>query len=272
MVILYGNIFRVTRNRLPADVRFRRRDSCAAQSRRLEGARVTTGRRLMKLVRRQSPTTATTSPGQHQAINFDNSSASSDGRQSDMLSRQASRRNSECFEMTQMDQDEGRSDVRCPRESPPAASRPLRVGRLNSSMEYQSTAATRSSLTNFRFSSRKDEWRRTAGLTAGAVAARRENKAAKTLVIVVGGFVVCWLPFFILYVVEPFCASCPVNDALRSMLTWLGYANSLLNPFIYATYNKHFRHSFWHLTVGRFNSCLRITHRLNDVTETRVTL
>jgi len=54
----------------------------------------------------------------------------------------------------------------------------------------------------------------------------------------------------VLYVVEPFCAACHVSEALRSALTWLGYANSLVNPFIYATYNRHFRHSFWLLTVG----------------------
>jgi len=102
------------------------------------------------------------------------------------------------------------------------------------------------------------ECRRTDVAAAAAAAAdgaaRRENKAAKTLAIVVGGFVVCWTPFFVLYVVEPFCAACRASDAVRSVLTWLGYANSLLNPFIYATYNRHFRHSFWRLTVGQFPS------------------
>ena len=77
-------------------------------------------------------------------------------------------------------------------------------------------------------------------------AVRREGKTAKTLSIVVGGFIVCWLPFFVVYIVEPFCplTLCSITEELRSFCTWLGYANSLINPFIYAAYNPYFRSSF----------------------------
>ncbi len=79
---------------------------------------------------------------------------------------------------------------------------------------------------------------------------QRESKTAKTLAIVVGCFVVCWLPFFVMYVLEPFCTHCNIDPAMKTVFTWLGYCNSVLNPFIYAFYNKDFRYSFWKLTCG----------------------
>ena len=78
----------------------------------------------------------------------------------------------------------------------------------------------------------------------------KEHKAAKTLAIVVGGFVVCWLPFFLMYIIAPFC-NCYINAHMESFFTWLGYFNSVLNPGIYALYNRDFRYSFWKLTFGR---------------------
>ncbi|CAH0763515.1 unnamed protein product [Diatraea saccharalis] len=72
---------------------------------------------------------------------------------------------------------------------------------------------------------------------------RMETKAAKTLGIIVGGFVFCWLPFFSVYVVRAFCGEC-VTPIVFSVLFWLGYCNSAINPLIYALFSKDFRFAF----------------------------
>ena len=78
---------------------------------------------------------------------------------------------------------------------------------------------------------------------------RRETKTAKTLAIVVGCFIVCWTPFFVVYLLDVLC--CRFNELSWSVVTWLGYFNSVINPFIYAFYNRDFRKSFWNLTFGQ---------------------
>ncbi|XP_063369089.1 octopamine receptor Oamb [Cydia amplana] len=72
---------------------------------------------------------------------------------------------------------------------------------------------------------------------------KMETKAAKTLGIIVGGFVFCWLPFFSVYVVRAFCGDC-VPSIIFSVLFWLGYCNSAINPLIYALFSKDFRFAF----------------------------
>lgn len=86
---------------------------------------------------------------------------------------------------------------------------------------------------------------------------RRETKTAQTLSLVVGGFVACWLPFFLYYLLTPFIPSNYVNPVLMYILTWLGWFNSAINPFIYAFYSPDFRLAFWRLTIKK---CLKSKH------------
>ena len=79
----------------------------------------------------------------------------------------------------------------------------------------------------------------------------KESKSAKTLAIVVGGFILSWLPFFIIYVLEAVVEPGTLSKALFDSITWLGYFNSAINPFIYAFCSKPFRSAFYRLTIGK---------------------
>ncbi|XP_034459194.1 5-hydroxytryptamine (serotonin) receptor 1A b [Hippoglossus hippoglossus] len=77
------------------------------------------------------------------------------------------------------------------------------------------------------------------------IAMARERKTVKTLGIIMGTFILCWLPFFIVALVKPFCPdSCYMPRWLEDVINWLGYSNSLLNPIIYAYFNKDFQSAF----------------------------
>lgn len=74
--------------------------------------------------------------------------------------------------------------------------------------------------------------------------AKREKKAAKTLAIITGVFVMCWLPFFIMALLLPLCKECEPQFPIFDVFLWLGYANSTLNPIIYTIFSPDFRSAF----------------------------
>ena len=76
------------------------------------------------------------------------------------------------------------------------------------------------------------------------MARQKERRATLILGIIMGSFIACWLPFFMLYVLGALCPSCSVEGWVFSVAFWLGYSNSALNPVIYTVFNKDFRQAF----------------------------
>ncbi|XP_025262814.1 5-hydroxytryptamine receptor 1 isoform X2 [Camponotus floridanus] len=90
----------------------------------------------------------------------------------------------------------------------------------------------------------------------------KERKASTTLGIIMGAFIGCWLPFFVLALVRPFLHDPDAIPAfLSGLFLWLGYCNSLLNPIIYAILNKDFRKPFREILFFR---CSNLNHMMRE--------
>ncbi|KAI1898617.1 hypothetical protein AGOR_G00074230 [Albula goreensis] len=82
-------------------------------------------------------------------------------------------------------------------------------------------------------------------------AAAREHKATVTLAAVLGAFIICWFPYFTFFTSMGLRKVTKYNKTAYSVVLWLGYANSTLNPILYATLNRDFRAAFGRLLCGK---------------------
>ncbi|NXY12907.1 HRH1 protein, partial [Atrichornis clamosus] len=71
----------------------------------------------------------------------------------------------------------------------------------------------------------------------------RERKAAKQLGVIMAVFMLCWIPYFVLFMVITFHDHEKLSE-LHMVTIWLGYVNSTLNPFLYPLCNHNFKKTF----------------------------
>ncbi|KAM4675113.1 histamine H2 receptor isoform 1-T1 [Discoglossus pictus] len=74
----------------------------------------------------------------------------------------------------------------------------------------------------------------------------REHKATVTLAAVMGAFIICWFPYFTVFTYQGI-NNIEVDKTAFLIVLWLGYANSALNPILYAALNRDFRTAYQRL-------------------------
>ncbi|XP_014485557.1 PREDICTED: 5-hydroxytryptamine receptor 2A-like [Dinoponera quadriceps] len=112
-----------------------------------------------------------------------------------------------------------------------------------------STTTTTTTLTNPTSTSQQQQVVSTKR-TRETIESKRERKAAKTLAIITGAFVACWLPFFLVALLQAVCQTCKPPNLVSSVFLWLGYFNSTLNPVIYTVFSPEFRQAFKRMLCG----------------------
>lgn len=66
----------------------------------------------------------------------------------------------------------------------------------------------------------------------------KQEKAFKQLSAIVIGFTLCFLPYFIVFLIIALCEDC-VSEQMYTLSVWLGYFNSTINPFLYAALSNN---------------------------------
>ena len=106
----------------------------------------------------------------------------------------------------------------------------------------------------------------------------KEIKITKSLAIIVLAFVLCWIPFWIIAVMQRFTSNAVVPRSVQLLCTFLLFFSSTINPLIYAGMNPSFRAEF--RNILRCKDCRRSSvevacqpvgrlsdHELSQITE-----
>nr|XP_026692396.1 alpha-2A adrenergic receptor-like [Ciona intestinalis] len=107
-----------------------------------------------------------------------------------------------------------------------------------------------------------------------SIAMRRQKRLNLMIGIILGAFVVCWLPFFQTYVTQTLCPTCCVPGPVFKFLEWFAYCNSAFNPFIYNLNNTKLRKAFKKILRCEGNShqvkVVRIQNKENGAVNERI--
>ncbi|KAM8765890.1 histamine H2 receptor [Rhynchonycteris naso] len=93
----------------------------------------------------------------------------------------------------------------------------------------------------------RDQATRINQVSSWQAATIREHKATVTLATVMGAFIVCWFPYFTVFVYRGVRGDGDIDSVLEAVVLWLGYANSAVNPILYAALNRDFRRAYQQL-------------------------
>ncbi|CAG13003.1 unnamed protein product, partial [Tetraodon nigroviridis] len=84
----------------------------------------------------------------------------------------------------------------------------------------------------------------------GEMISKKQNKATRTLAIIIGVFLTCWTPFSFCVTFNPltnYTIPVPVIESFKCF----GWSNSMLNPFVYAFFYSWFRSAFRMIISGQ---------------------
>ncbi|NXS14290.1 GP119 protein, partial [Neodrepanis coruscans] len=97
-----------------------------------------------------------------------------------------------------------------------------------------------------------------AGLAGGCPPPRltSDMKAMRTVTVLIGCFMLSWLPFIIASIVLMVCFECLPYKVIENFLWLLGLGNSLLNPLLYSYCQRDVRLQLSHLAAGVKRSIL----------------
>lgn len=96
-------------------------------------------------------------------------------------------------------------------------------------------------------------------------------KALRTIAVLVGCFTLCWCPFFVVSMVQVLCPKCKLYKFLENHLWLLGLSNSLINPLVYACWQREVRNQICKI-FGHFKVRLCCTTRSQTADRCHITV